>query len=194
MNLGAVLLTGLFTGGISCAAVQGGLLAGLVSRQRGLAPPRPAGRGKATGGPVRRPTAAGEAGRKAPAKATATRGPGQGRVRTVEAPRPLPARALAGLRASWAQAGDDLAPVGAFLAGKLAFHTILGALLGAVGAAVQLSPTVRVWTQLAAGALIIAFGLAQLGVGPFKRLTVQPPAAWARFVRGRARSQAAFAR
>jgi sulfite exporter TauE/SafE len=99
----------------------------------------------------------------------------------------------AGLRAARAQAGDDLVPVGAFLAGKLASHTLLGALLGAVGAAMQLSPTVRVWTQLVAGALIIVFGLAQLGVGPFKRLTIEPPAAWSRFVRGRARSQAAFA-
>ncbi|OZM70685.1 hypothetical protein CFN78_23715 [Amycolatopsis antarctica] len=35
MNLGAVLLTGLFAGGVSCAAVQGGLLTGLITRQRG---------------------------------------------------------------------------------------------------------------------------------------------------------------
>lgn len=37
MNLFAVLITGLFAGGLSCAAVQGGLLAGLVTRQRGTA-------------------------------------------------------------------------------------------------------------------------------------------------------------
>ncbi|NNH70580.1 hypothetical protein HLB23_12025 [Nocardia uniformis] len=34
MNLLAVLTTGLFAGGISCAAVQGGLLTGLITRQR----------------------------------------------------------------------------------------------------------------------------------------------------------------
>ncbi len=34
MNLTAVLLTGLLAGGVSCAAVQGGLLAGLITRQR----------------------------------------------------------------------------------------------------------------------------------------------------------------
>ncbi|WP_336672250.1 sulfite exporter TauE/SafE family protein [Tsukamurella sp. USMM236] len=34
MNLTAVLLTGLFAGGVSCAAVQGGLLTGLITRQR----------------------------------------------------------------------------------------------------------------------------------------------------------------
>jgi sulfite exporter TauE/SafE len=34
MSLWAVLVTGLFAGGASCAAVQGGLLAGAVARQR----------------------------------------------------------------------------------------------------------------------------------------------------------------
>jgi sulfite exporter TauE/SafE len=34
VNLSAVLVTGLFAGGVSCAAVQGGLLTGLITRQR----------------------------------------------------------------------------------------------------------------------------------------------------------------
>lgn len=34
MNLTTVLITGLFAGGVSCAAVQGGLLTGLITRQR----------------------------------------------------------------------------------------------------------------------------------------------------------------
>lgn len=34
MNLFPVLVTGLFAGGVSCAAVQGGLLTGLITRQR----------------------------------------------------------------------------------------------------------------------------------------------------------------
>ncbi|MDP8937841.1 MAG: hypothetical protein M3O23_08975 [Actinomycetota bacterium] len=33
MSLWAVLLTGLFAGGASCAAVQGGLLAGTLARR-----------------------------------------------------------------------------------------------------------------------------------------------------------------
>ncbi|MDP9388084.1 MAG: sulfite exporter TauE/SafE family protein [Actinomycetota bacterium] len=40
MSLWAVLLTGLFAGGGSCAAVQGGLLAGVVARRRQPAPLR----------------------------------------------------------------------------------------------------------------------------------------------------------
>lgn len=39
MNLVAVLITGLFAGGISCAAVQGGLLTGLITRQQGAREP-----------------------------------------------------------------------------------------------------------------------------------------------------------
>ncbi len=43
MNLAAVLVTGLFAGGVSCAAVQGGLLTGLITRQRAAAEPQPVG-------------------------------------------------------------------------------------------------------------------------------------------------------
>lgn len=46
MSLWAVLVTGLFAGGASCAAVQGGLLAGTVARRRAPAP-EPVGAGKA---------------------------------------------------------------------------------------------------------------------------------------------------
>jgi sulfite exporter TauE/SafE len=38
MSLWAVLVTGLFAGGASCAAVQGGLLAGVVARRHGAGP------------------------------------------------------------------------------------------------------------------------------------------------------------
>src|SRR5258708_13255212 len=39
VNLVAVLITGLFAGGISCAAVQGGLLTGLITRHEGAREP-----------------------------------------------------------------------------------------------------------------------------------------------------------
>ncbi|SDH50901.1 Sulfite exporter TauE/SafE [Actinokineospora alba] len=138
MDLLAVLLTGLLAGGISCAAVQGGLLAGLIARQR--------------------PDDA------APAGQTAL-----------------------------ARLGDDLAPVGGFMAGKLLSHTLLGALLGAIGGAVQLSLGARTTLQFVAGALIIVFGLSQLGVPGFRRIVVMPPLPWMRMVRNQSRSQAALA-
>jgi sulfite exporter TauE/SafE len=138
MNLYAILLTGLVAGGVSCAAVQGGLLAGLVVRQRQHAGAPPPGRF---------------------------------------------ADRLA----------DDLTPVSGFLAGKLVSHTLLGALLGALGATMQLSVTVRTMTQIIAGVVVIVLGLAQLGVPGFRGVVVEPPAAWSRLVRGRARSTSAVA-
>jgi sulfite exporter TauE/SafE len=141
MNLTAVLITGLLAGGVSCAAVQGGLLAGLITRQR------------ATGGAQ---------------------------------PETAAPSALVTLR-------EDLTPVASFLAGKLLSHSLLGGLLGAVGAAVQLSVGIRTWLQITAGLLIITFGLAQLGVPGFRRIVIQPPVSWTRLVRARARSQTAFA-
>lgn len=143
MNLTAVLLTGLFAGGISCAAVQGGLLTGLIVRQRGSTE-----NGDNVGG-----------------------------------------QQVSLLRSF----GDDVAPVAGFLAGKLAAHAVLGALLGAAGSVVQVSVGARSWLQIGAGVLIIAFGLAQLGVPGFRRIVVDAPPSWARFVRGRARSRSALA-
>ncbi|BDT85568.1 MULTISPECIES: sulfite exporter TauE/SafE family protein [Nocardia] len=152
MNLVPVLVTGLFAGGVSCAAVQGGLLTGLITRQR-------------TATSV--VTTAG-----ASAGAAVTRAAKPGWRRRV---------------------ADDLAPVGGFLAGKLASHTVLGAVLGAAGGAVQLSTGARTWLQIGAGLLIIAFGLAQLGVPGFRGIVIEPPASWMRVLRKRARSQAAMA-
>ncbi|MEV0464278.1 sulfite exporter TauE/SafE family protein [Nocardia tengchongensis] len=143
MNLTPVLVTGLFAGGVSCAAVQGGLLTGVITRQRALG-------------------------------ATAT---------TVDRP----------ASRGWTRLGDDLVPVGGFLSGKLVSHTLLGALLGAVGGAAQLSVDTRTWLQLGAGLLIVVFGLAQLGVPGFRSIVVEPPASWMRLVRTGARMRTALA-
>jgi sulfite exporter TauE/SafE len=145
MNLYAILLTGLVAGGVSCAAVQGGLLTAIVMRHR----------------------------RSTPASATATAG--------VAVTGPV------------TRLADDLAPVAGFLTGKLVSHTLLGALLGALGATMQLSVTIRTMTQLAAGVLVVVFALAQLGVPGFRGLVIEPPAAWSRLVRGRTRTAGAAA-
>lgn len=157
MNLAAVLLTGLLAGGVSCAAVQGGLLAGLVTRQKAAA--------------------LGSADNPYPDTA------------------PDPARGTASATTTtWhAQLGDDLAPVTGFLVGKLASHALFGALLGALGTLIELSPQLRAAVQIVAGLLIVAFGLAQLNVPGFREFTVTPPASWVKFVRGRARGTSALA-
>ncbi|SFN29794.1 Uncharacterized conserved protein [Nocardia asteroides] len=155
MNLFPVLVTGLFAGGVSCAAVQGGLLTGLITRQRAVA----------------------AVGTRAPSATPAANG--------VRVTRTQP---------RWGQrVVDDLVPVGGFLAGKLLSHSVLGAVLGVVGGAVQLSTGARTWLQIGAGLLIIVFGLAQLGVPGFRGIVIEPPASWMRVLRKRARSQAAVA-
>ncbi len=156
MNLTAVLVTGLFAGGVSCAAVQGGLLTGLLTRQRATA-----------------------------TASVATRVAARHHRHRREA---VPART------PWQQQlGDDIAPIGGFLTGKLVSHAALGALLGALGAAVQLSVGARTTLQLLAGVLIVVFGMAQLGVPGFRGIVIEPPQSWKRILQHRARSQSALA-
>ncbi|MFF4756426.1 hypothetical protein ACWD5R_40430 [Streptomyces sp. NPDC002514] len=57
-----------------------------------------------------------------------------------------------------------LVPVGAFLAGKLLSHTLLGALLGVFGNALQPSPRARAVMMIAAAVLMLLFALDLFGV------------------------------
>lgn len=157
MNLTAVLLTGLLAGGVTCAAVQGGLLAGLITRQRAAAALTPAG----------------------------TRPAHVERDEPADTAPPVTRRSQALI--------DDLAPVGGFLSGKLLSHAVLGGLLGALGSAVQLSVGASAALQLVAGAVVLVFGLAQLGVPGLRRIVVEPPRSFGRLVLRSSRSQSAFA-
>lgn len=107
---------GFVAGGASCAAIQGGLLAGAVRPCE-----KPAGDCAST------------------------------------PPRDLLPRALT-----------------AFLGAKLLAHTILGALLGLLGGAIQPAPSTRAVLLLLAGALMVLFGLSMLGVPGVGRLLPRP--------------------
>ncbi|WP_240157809.1 sulfite exporter TauE/SafE family protein [Pseudonocardia broussonetiae] len=134
--------------------MQGGLLTGLITRQRAAAAGLPVTAGGRPGGVGTDVTAPGS---------------------------------------PWHRLGDDIAPVAGFLAGKLVSHAALGALLGTLGGAAQLSIGTRTTLQLLAGVLIIVFGLAQLGVPGFRGLVIEPPQSWMRVVRNSSRSQSALA-
>ena len=149
MSLWAVLATGLLAGGASCAAVQGGLLAGAVTRRH-------------------QPESLAAAPRK-----------GRRRAR----PAPPPTRS----------ALEDAVPVGSFLAAKLVSHTLLGALLGLLGDAVQLSVRTRAWVQIAAGIVMVLLALDLFGVKVVRQVLPAPPAAWGRLVRRNARWSSAYA-
>lgn len=135
MNWWLVLTAGLLAGATTCAVTQGGLLVGLIARQRKAA-------GLASG------------------------------------PRNL---------------GDDLAPVGGFLAGKLLSHTAAGALLGGLGTMLGFNPKVAAVALLVAGAVMVILGLGTLGVPGLRNLRFTPPDSWLNIVRGQTRSRSAAA-
>lgn len=85
----------------------------------------------------------------------------------------------------------NLAPVGAFLAGKLLSHATLGALLGLFGAALQPSPRTQAVLLITAGLLMVLFALDLFGVKAVGRLVPRPPAAFGRVVRRSARTTSA---
>lgn len=148
MSLWAVLATGLLAGGASCAAVQGGLLAGAVARRH-------------------------------PEPVTATKG----KARRGGRPARPPTRS----------ALEDAVPVGSFLAAKLVSHALLGALLGLLGDAVQLSVRTRAVVQIAAGVVMVLLALDLFGVSVVRRALPAPPAAWGRVVCRKARWSSAYA-
>ncbi len=173
MSLWAVLLTGLLAGGASCAAVQGGLLAGLVARRAD----KPA------------PPLAGSTPRTTPRKKEPTKNKGR--------PAPTPRRqppAPAPSTPRWSAQGgvDDMVPVGGFLAGKLVSHVILGAALGLLGSALQLTPRTRATVQIMAGVIMLFLALDLLGLHWFRRITPALPASWGQRVRRNSRSNAAM--
>lgn len=160
MDVWGVFLTGLIAGGASCAAVQGGLLAGLVARRQ---------------------VALDEQGRPVEHKAGKAKKGGRGR-RRVRGPIYEPT--------NWRL---DLLPVSGFLAGKLASHALLGALLGGLGSAVQPSFRARAVVQIFAGLVMLMLAADLLGFAWFRRLVPRPPKRFARLVRHNAKSRAAAA-
>ncbi|MGP3979833.1 urease accessory protein UreH domain-containing protein [Streptomyces sp. KR80] len=155
--------TGLLTGGASCAAVQGGLLAGAVTRRAPSPAPGPA------------------VAKSSKSSKSSAKGPPSAHSSGAAARRGAPA-------ASLELTAKNLAPVGAFLAGKLLSHTLLGALLGVFGDALQPSPRTQAVLLLAAGLLMVLFALDLFGVKAVARLVPRPPASFGRLLRRSAKT------
>lgn len=168
MSLWAVLLTGLLAGGASCAAVQGGLLAGLVARRADQPTLAHAGAPSPTPPP--------------PAKDKSGPTPPKQPPPPVRSPRRFTALGSV----------DDLVPVSGFLAGKLVSHVALGAALGLLGSAVQLTPRTRATVQIMAGVVMLVLALNLLGLHWFRRITPTLPASWGQRVRRNSRSSPAM--
>lgn len=122
-------LTGLTTGGISCLAVQGGLLASSLSNQ------------------------------------------------TEEE----------------ITKNQRYTHVGIFLVAKLAAYTLLGFLLGAIGATLIISSTLQAWMQIGIGVFMIITALRLLDVHPvFRYFVIQPPKFIYKYMRNEAKSKSIF--
>lgn len=203
MNLWSVFVTGLFAGGASCVAVQGGLLAGVVARRSGEsadgqsgAVSGPARKGKAlvgatAGSPTRARSARSGQGSTAASRRVSSGARSSSAARSSSVARSGASSKVA--RAAAPSRFDDVVPVGGFLAGKLVSHALFGALLGLLGEAVQIGFGTRSLMQIVAGVLMLLMAANLLGARGLQRLVPSAPPGVVRLVRRTARSEAAFA-
>jgi len=81
-------------------------------------------------------------------------------------------------------------PIVLFLAAKLVAYTLLGALLGALGAVLQMTPTMRAILQFLIAIFMIGNALRMLNVHPvFRFFSFEPPASVTRFIRKKAKNK-----
>ena len=174
MNWWAIFGAGLLAGATTCAVAQGGLLVGLIARQKKAA-------------------AEAAADLRVPAGAATARRAGSGGTTQAKAPRPRRGHTGGAAPAVRSSATEDLVPVAGFLLGKLVILTLAGLALGSFGSFIALDARIGGLAQLVAAALMITFGLGAAGVPGFKEIQFTPPASWTRVVRRSTRSQSAFA-
>jgi uncharacterized protein len=164
-GIALAFVTGLTTGGLSCLAVQGGLLAASIAHQieadiaqQNVDVPVSSVKRKA-----RRATA--------PGKAMATRA-------TPEKDHSL----------------RVALPIILFLMAKVTAYTLLGFALGALGSVLELTPSTRAVLMLGIGIFLIGNALRMLNVHPiFRYFNIEPPKAVTRYIRRRAKGNADLA-
>ena len=161
-------ITGLTTGGLSCLAVQGGLLASSIAStaekeiQQGLAAKLAVSAKYAAGGK--------------PAKRVARQNSrGQAVASPINAALPLTRQAAK--------------PILIFLSAKLVAYTALGFLLGALGSVLQLTSFMRAVIQIVIGVFMLGTALNMLKAHPiFRHFVIEPPKVVTRFIRRTSKS------
>jgi uncharacterized protein len=183
MDLIVPFITGLTAGGLSCLAVQGGLLASSIAHEveqsigdkpggHRIPTPRtetPSGAGAqlVSAAPARR---SGRLVRKGAAAGPISPLPG----RTTTATRPRAAR-----------------PLILFLVAKLVAYTVLGFFLGLLGSVMQLSAMTRAVLQAAIGVFMIGTALRMFDVHPiFRYFALEPPKFITRYIRRKSKGEA----
>ena len=132
-NLLIIFLTGLTTGGLTCLALQGGLLASVITSSK--------------------------------------------------------QKSSSGIR----DLRSEISII-SFLTAKLFIHTILGFLLGFLGATISLSPVTRGWLQIAIGVYLFGIAGNLLDLHPFFRyFVITPPKFLSRLAKNESKSSSIFA-
>jgi sulfite exporter TauE/SafE len=187
INLGLVFVTGLTTGGLSCLAVQAGLLATSVARQAET---------EVQAELSAKHTARKLLARQGPPNLGGSRRSRRDRrrhqmVAVAEAPpAPRPAVPPEPRRPRGAVAF----PIALFLGSKVVAYTLLGLLLGWLGSVLQLTPYSRALLQLAIGVFMIGTALRLFNVHPiFRYFVIEPPRSVTRFIRRFAKNSEAGA-
>lgn len=148
------LITGLTAGGLSCYAVQGGLLSGSIAHRLEAGALQDAA----------------ESGRRRTARGVN----GQAAAVNEQRMRPGKMKFQAGM----------LQPILLFMAAKLAAYTVLGFLLGLLGSTFQLTPRLQGAFQLAIGVFLVGNALRMLNVHPiFRYFSFEPPSSVTRYIR-----------
>lgn len=81
-------------------------------------------------------------------------------------------------------------PVSTFLMSKLVAYTILGLLLGSIGSALSLTPSVQGWMQIAAGVFMLLTVGRMLDLHPiFRRFAIQPPKSIYKILKGKTKDE-----
>ena len=159
--LGLAFVTGVTTGGLSCLAVQAGLLATSVARQ----------------------AETDVAAQLAVRHVAAQRKKRSNRKLTKDQRRKERA-ALATLAEPEKPKRQRAAPIALFLAAKLVAYTILGVFLGWLGSVLQLSPYSRAALQIGIGIFMLGTAARLFNLHPiFRYFVIEPPRFMTRYIR-----------
>jgi sulfite exporter TauE/SafE/plastocyanin len=186
MNLWAIFFTGLTTGGLSCAAVQGGLLASVIANRKERVEEAKA---------PDSPSALSENSLSQTLTKQQLRAAKKQQQVHAGQPASTVIKADSLLTSSFPviSASSDWLPVGLFLVSKFIAHILLGFLLGWVGSQLQLGLTVRLIFQGLAAAFMLATAFNLLEVHPiFRYVVFQPPRFVRKLVKNSTRGDALF--
>jgi sulfite exporter TauE/SafE len=187
MDLIVPFITGLTTGGLSCLAVQGGLLASSIAHEV-----EQSVRDQPTKARKAQPK---DAARLAANHAVQTQPKARTRAQKAGGP-PANSTELRHMAVRLERNTDTLhahaaRPIILFLVAKLIAYTVLGFFLGLLGSVLQLSAMTRAVLQAAIGVFMVGTALRMFKVHPiFRYFALEPPSFVTRYIRRKAKGEA----